>query len=371
MSQSYLYEDYNVGVITAIDYEMSAFRYMLDKEHPTLPTKEGDSNMYILGEYNGHNIVIACLSGNQGKGAAAIAATNLSRTFPRIIWRFLIGIGGAVPSLEHDIRLGDVVISMPEGRHGGVVQYDLGKEMEDDFVLKGFLVPPPTLLRNVAQIMKSNHLIQDNRVDEFISLMTKKSKQLSIFNRPSESRHPDILYEADYLHVTGERTCAECNRSRTVDRETREVEGSMIHYGLIASGDRVMKSGTKRDKIARKIGGVLCLEVGAAGIATELPCIVIRGISDYSDSHKNDVWQYYAAAAAAAAGKEMLSYLSPINHSPGTSAPASSSNQRVPSAIDNWTGSRNEFHGIGIQQKLVLEQYLLEMVRILVGGSEL
>ncbi|KAF3279140.1 hypothetical protein TWF970_004246 [Orbilia oligospora] len=280
MSQDYNYEDYNVAVITALDYEMSAFRYMLDKEHPTLPTKEGDTNMYILGEYNGHNIVIACLPGNQGKGAAGIASTNLNRTFPCVAWRFLIGIGGAVPSFEHDIRLGDVVISMPEGVHGGVVQYDFGKDLEDEFNIKGFLVPPPTLLRNVVQVMKSNHLLQDNKVDEFISLMTKKSKRLSIFKRPSESLQPDILYAADYLHIAGERTCANCNKSRA-----------------------------------------------------------------------NDVWHYYAAAAAAAAGKEMLSYLTPINRSSGTAASgASSSSQKVPSAVDSWMGSRNEFSGVGIQQ---------------------
>ncbi|KAF3140276.1 hypothetical protein TWF703_003149 [Orbilia oligospora] len=351
MSESYNYEDYNVAVITALDYEMSAFRYMLDKEHTTLPTKEGDTNMYILGEYNRHNIVIACLPGNQGKGAASIASTNLNRTFPCVIWRFLIGIGGAVPSFEHDIRLGDVVISMPEGIHGGVVQYDLGKDVEDGFNIKGFLVPPPTLLRNVAQVMKSNHLLQDNKVDEFISLMTKRSKRLSIFKRPSETLQPDILYAADYLHIAGERTCANCNKSRAVSREDRDVEGSVIHYGLIASGDRVVKSGTKRDKVAQRIGGVLCFEMEAAGIATELSCIVIRGISDYSDSHKNDVWHYYAAAAAAAAGKEMLSYLTPINRSSSAATSStSSSSQKVPSAVDSWTGSRNEFSGVGMQQ---------------------
>ncbi|CAH0049034.1 unnamed protein product [Clonostachys solani] len=36
----------------------------------------------------------------------------------------------------------------------------------------------------------------------------------------------------------------------------------------------------------------------AAGALTEFPCLVIRGISDYCDSHKNDDWQGFAAAAA-------------------------------------------------------------------------
>jgi hypothetical protein len=36
------------------------------------------------------------------------------------------------------------------------------------------------------------------------------------------------------------------------------------------------------------------------------PCLVIRGICDYSDSHKNKEWQGYAAMAAAAYAKDLL-----------------------------------------------------------------
>ncbi|KAI9766873.1 MAG: hypothetical protein M1839_004741 [Geoglossum umbratile] len=38
----------------------------------------------------------------------------------------------------------------------------------------------------------------------------------------------------------------------------------------------------------------------------DFPCLVIRGICDYSDTHKNDRWQRYAAATAAAYAKELL-----------------------------------------------------------------
>jgi hypothetical protein len=59
------------------------------------------------------------------------------------------------------------------------------------------------------------------------------------------------------------------------------------------------------------IGDILCFEMEAAGIMTEFPYIIIRGISDYADSYKNDKWQHYAAAAAAGCAKELLSYLDP------------------------------------------------------------
>ena len=38
-------------------------------------------------------------------------------------------------------------------------------------------------------------------------------------------------------------------------------------------------------------------------------CLVIRGICDYADSHKNKKWQAYAAGTAAAYAKEMLSVI--------------------------------------------------------------
>jgi nucleoside phosphorylase len=48
----------------------------------------------------------------------------------------------------------------------------------------------------------------------------------------------------------------------------------------------------------------------AAGLMNSFPCLVIRGICDYADSHKDDLWQRYAAATAAAYAKELLIYVS-------------------------------------------------------------
>jgi nucleoside phosphorylase len=47
----------------------------------------------------------------------------------------------------------------------------------------------------------------------------------------------------------------------------------------------------------------------AAGLMNHFPCLVIRGICDYADSHKNKTWQPYAAATAAACAKELLSVI--------------------------------------------------------------
>jgi nucleoside phosphorylase len=47
----------------------------------------------------------------------------------------------------------------------------------------------------------------------------------------------------------------------------------------------------------------------AAGLMQDFPYIVIRGVCDYADSHKNKQWQGYAALAAASYAKELLGYI--------------------------------------------------------------
>ncbi|KAH7129240.1 Pfs, NACHT and ankyrin domain protein [Dactylonectria macrodidyma] len=88
----------------------------------------------------------------------------------------------------------------------------------------------------------------------------------------------------------------------------RESDDPQIHYGAIASGNQVMRSGTARDDIARQLE-VMCFEMEAAGLMDVLPCLPIRGICDYSDSHKSKEWQRYAAATAAAYARELLEVL--------------------------------------------------------------
>ena len=93
-------------------------------------------------------------------------------------------------------------------------------------------------------------------------------------------------------------------------REIRDDDLPWSHYGLIASGNSVIKDGRTREKLGAEIGA-LCFEMEAAGLMLDFPCIVIRGICDYSDSHKNKQWQGYAALVAASYAKELLEYLAP------------------------------------------------------------
>lgn len=101
---------------------MTAAKMMLDKVHHQLSQPKSDHNAYTLGSVNGHNIVIVCLpSGVYGTTSAAVVVTHMLSTFPRLQFGLMVGIGGGVPSKVVDIRLGDVVISMPTATSGGVI----------------------------------------------------------------------------------------------------------------------------------------------------------------------------------------------------------------------------------------------------------
>ena len=118
----------------------------------------------------------------------------------------------------------------------------------------------------------------------------------------------DVLFDASYNHVEGA-TCGSCSKEMVVDRQPRGGEEVVVHYGTIASGNQVMRDGATRDRVSSQFGGVLCFEMEAAGLMNGFPFLVMRGICDYADSHKNKEWQAYSAGTAAAYAKEVLSVI--------------------------------------------------------------
>lgn len=290
-------EDYTVGLICALFTELAAARDMLDERRDDTHVSGLDTNIYTLGSISGHNVVIACLpDGQMGIGPAAAVAAQMKSTFPSVQFGLMVGVGGGVPSAENDIRLGDVVVSRPDKGHGGVVQYDFGKNTPGGFRRTGFLNSPPQfLLRAIANI-RSDHSRGKNKVMQYASCPAMK------IQRPDH----DTLFEAGSNHIGGS-MCEKCDRNKLVKRKPRADQEIVIHYGSIASGSQVMRDGVERDRLSSELGGVLCFEMEAAGLMNILPCLVIRGICDYADSHKNKAWQPYAARMAAAYAKELLS----------------------------------------------------------------
>jgi len=293
-------DHYTVGWVCALPDELTAAQEMLDEEHQDLPQNGDDANIYTLGRIGEHNVVLACLpAGLIGLAFAAAVAIQMKVTFPAIRFGLMVGIGGGVPNAEADIRLGDIVVSQPGKRHGGVVQYDFGKSTPSGFERTGFLNTPPRILLGAVTKLRSNHDRGRSNLLVYISKLGKLPK----FAR--DRAGSDVLFEGGYDHAGGE-DCTSCEDTRKVQRQTRTDGTPIVHYGTIASGNQVMRDGVTRDKISSDFGGVLCFEMEAAGLMGSFPCLVIRGICDYADSHKNKRWQAYAAGTAAAYAKELL-----------------------------------------------------------------
>lgn len=312
--------DYTVGWVCALPKEQTAATAMLDEKHPSLTKGSSDPNHYTLGSIFGHNIVIACLpKGRIGTIPAATVATHMISTFPAIRFGLMVGIGGAV---SRKVRLGDVVVSVPSGSLPGVVQWDMGKaEHGGRFRRIGSLNKPPDLLLSALTTLETHHELEGSKVPDYLQDMATRHPKLAAKYKKSD-RLVDVLFKATYIHKRttremtgdesddddqGDESCRSCDPAQSIKRKPREM---MVHYGVVASGNQVIKNAKVRDQLLKDLGDdILCVEMEAAGLMDNFPCIVIRGICDYADSHKNKAWQEHAAAVAAAFAKELLGYV--------------------------------------------------------------
>ncbi|KAL2816180.1 purine and uridine phosphorylase [Aspergillus cavernicola] len=305
------HESYTVGWICALPKEMAASQAMLDENHPSLPQDRCDPNSYTLGRIGTHNVAMACLpAGVTGTIAATRVAQQMLSTFKCIRFGLMVGIGGGVPGSQ-DIRLGDIVVGEPCDTFGGVIQYDFGKTVENCiFRRTGSLNRPPDVLLTAVSRLRASHYHTQPLLNSYLEKMIQQYPDLS-----DEFSHPgvknDLLFNCEYDHNRGDPdgSCGNCDPAQLVPRIARNSPFPHIHYGLIASGNQVMRHGITRDRL-RKDLNVLCFEMEAAGLMDIFPCLVIRGICDYADSHKCKTWQGYAAAVAAAYAKELLGMVS-------------------------------------------------------------
>lgn len=310
--------EYTVGWICALLPEYVAAQEFLDEEHDRPEyVHPRDSNDYTLGRIGKHNIVIAVLpDGEYGTSSAAVVARDMLHTFPNIRIGLMVGIGGGAPTLEHDIRLGDIVVSTPRDGKGGVFQYDFGKTIQDqDFRSTGFLSQPPTVLRTALRGLKAQYEREGHLLSEAINSVLDRNPRLKKkYERPSLDS--DRLYFTEVVHpVDNKAECAKAcgdGPSKLILRNarTQKEDNPAIHYGTVASANQLMKDAVLRDKFAKE-NDILCFEMEAAGLMNHFPCLIIRGICDYSDTHKNKNWQGYAAMAAAAYAKDLLCRMPP------------------------------------------------------------
>jgi nucleoside phosphorylase len=328
------HEAYTVAWVCALPKEQTAAIAMLDEMHADLSKPPNDPNAYTLGSIYGHNIAIACLpTGRIGLAPAATVASHMVSTFPSLRFALMVGIGGGIPP---KVRLGDVVVGVPSGEFPGVVQWDMGKVEQDELTRTGALNNPPTLLLTALTKLISKHEYEGSRIPEHLKALANKYPRLAARYSRSELLQ-DLLFRTKCRHESKARkgqdesvtlhseqvendeeiyeyeeedeSCRYCDATQIIHRKPREMK---VHYGTIASGNKVIKSAVFRDRLVRFLGGgILCVEMEAAGLMNNFPCLAIRGICDYADAHKNKAWQEHAAAVAAAFAKELLEVVDP------------------------------------------------------------
>lgn len=303
--------DFPLAIICALSFEADAIEALFD-EHwdcSVYSKAPGDPNSYSTGRIGRHNVVLAYMP-EAGKANGAVVATNCRLSFPHVKLAIVVGVCGAVPftpgprDAHHEIILGDVIVSQ------SVVQYDLGRQYPDSFEYKdanGEALGRPNIeIRSLLSKLKSLRARRAFEFDmrSFLALLQEDLELAAHYPRPGTDR----LYEATYRHIDKDMPCDKCGcNGKLVPRERLKQEGPepKVHFGRIASGDTVIKSGEDRDDIARRLG-VIAFEMESAGVWDSLPCLVVKGACDYADSHKAKATQNYAAATAAACTKAIL-----------------------------------------------------------------
>lgn len=272
-------EDYAVAWIAPLHSEASAAILMLDEHHQSPLPNEGQRLCYRFGRMGMTNVAIAFLSvGEIGIGVASYMVSEIQRELRNIKTVLLVGIGAGIPRYGYDIRLGDVVVATPTENNSGVCGYDMTKVEPEQTILKQWQNAPDRHIRSAITGLRATQ----QTTARFMSNLNR-FRSASFSQRPVPP--PNVL-------------CGSFTQPRD----------PIIHYGCILSGNSVIKSAERREKLAREYNSI-AIEMEAAGMMNTLSVAVIRGISDWADAEKNDFWQEYAAATAAAVAKELLACL--------------------------------------------------------------
>ncbi|EXA32427.1 hypothetical protein FOVG_16348 [Fusarium oxysporum f. sp. pisi HDV247] len=236
--------DYTVGWICAIAAEYIAAQEFLNKEHegPEFVSPH-NNNHYTLGKVRKHNIIIAVLPDNKyEKSSAASVARDIMHSFPNIRFSLMVGIAGGAPR-KHNIRLGYIMIGCAGSGKGGVFKYDFGKAIQGhSFQETGFLNQPPTLLRTTVSRLKAHYERKGHQLSKTVNMILEKNPRLR-----RKYKHPvsgtDNLFKSEVTYDLSYVTTCSYDASNLISRpeRTEDEDNPAIHYGLIASADRLMK----------------------------------------------------------------------------------------------------------------------------------
>ncbi|KAI1131899.1 nucleoside phosphorylase domain-containing protein [Nemania abortiva] len=301
------FKDYTIGWISPDALALVAATLFFDEEFetPRLPVLNGE-HTYKCGRIGRHNVVVAVVPfGCEGPGYTADVAVDMKYSFPNIRAVLLVGTASGAPA-NHDIRLGDVVVGTTSGNgKGAVVKYNYYMTAQN------LITEPPEFMVEEMDTLMATNGRKDLKLSEAIAnAISQNSRLQTNWRRPDAST--DRLYRSDVIHTgknneSCEVSCGD-DESKLVPRPTRSAnqDEPVIHHGRIATHALPMGDALRRDDISTK-EDVLCFETGAAEVIRNSPsCLIIRGICDYGDTHKNSLWKRYASIAAAAYARDHL-----------------------------------------------------------------
>jgi nucleoside phosphorylase len=295
---------YTVGIICPLYLELRPVLASFD-EHIGRSSDAHHPITYYLGKIGSRYVVAFCLPWRQiGPVNASVYAGVLDSIFPSLELRILVGIAGGIYDEGNDVRLGDVVVG------SSVVKYDSGKVVQDgEFVRTSHPYEAPQILSKALNDLHLQHKAPGSLLQMHIARMMDiwpGDDMRNCWTYPGADQ--DILFETNYDHPSGNSDCRDCDLARVSRRDPRSSPLPVMHVGLIASADQVMRDGRSRQKLKADLKEILAVEMEAAGLRHK-DYIVIRGICDYADTHKHKRWQEYAAATAAACTKALLNCL--------------------------------------------------------------
>ncbi|KAF7597186.1 hypothetical protein BBP40_009526 [Aspergillus hancockii] len=315
--------EFTIGWICSLFNEYIAAREVLDEIYDErTPAPKNSFNRYTRGRIGGHKVVIGCPSaGKYGIVSTPGVAEDMGCRFPCIRFVLVVGIASGAPRPKHDVRLGDVVIGTK------VVQYGLGKRTSAVFKFVGHTSTPSQALVHAVTELKRRLVDGLDLHERLEAVFTRSPAIKATFARPEP--HTDRLYKSQYVHLNGCQCLSDSEQqsSQFVQRPPREDTRVEVHDGVVGSASQAIKHAITRDHLADEIDA-LCFELEAAGVKGTFNWLPIRGICDYSDSHKTGDWHGYAAAAAAVCAKELLLTIPPENQ--GDSSVARQTEEEIP-----------------------------------------
>ena len=334
---------YTIGWIAPMPIELSPALALLDRV--TTLHVVNDSNIYQAGKIGNHHVVMVTLN-KIGLGGVLSVTERMYSSFRGLKHLLLVGLGGGIPEYAHgeQMVLGDVVVSRQ------VEHLDCGRRTPKGFEFTHQTYwPSPDLLKAVNTLY-SNHSLYGTRVPQTLQSIRQKLYQNIRDNPEDLGSDADHLFDPGYHHQDDAKLCENCcdpgkskSRQDRGRKAYREKDTPLIHYGTIGSGNLLVVGSKERTYLYEELGTV-CFEMEAAALM-DYRCLVIRGISDYSDSHKNKAWQPYAAATAAAYAQELIMQLpAPVHGVNDDRLQTSTMNNEEPSICQNchWTVSRSK-----------------------------